>query len=109
MIAACEQSGTCNVVPLVQYPVLLADYLQHISTSLKFVLYPEAKSWRDYDFVAHDISVIIGPEGGFSEDEIRLLFAHQFMPLSLGAREFCAQKLPQLVVLSVLQAVGGDL
>ena len=107
-IAACEQSGR-NLVPVIHPVLSLAEYLKTSLPALKFVLYPNAgKSWRDYEFVSTDMGLLIGPEGGLSPEEITLLFAHHFTPLSLGPRVLRTET-AALVALSVLQAVCGDL
>lgn len=107
-IAACEQSGR-NMVPVIHPVISLAEYLKTNLPALNFVLYPNAgKSWRDYEFVSTDMGLLIGPEGGLSPEEITLLFAHHFAPLSLGPRVLRTET-AALVALSVLQAVCGDL
>lgn len=107
-IAACEQSGR-NRVPVVQAAMSFTDYLLNTRAALKFVLYPEAKkSWRDYEFASHDIGLVIGPEGGFCDEEISQLLANDFMPLGLGPRVLRTET-AAIVALSVLQAVCGDL
>lgn len=107
-IAACEQSGR-NTVPIVQPIFSLADYLKTQQPALKFILYPDAgKHWRDYEFTSTDMSLLIGPEGGLSPEEINLLVSHDFRPLSLGPR-ILRTETAAIVALGVLQAVCGDL
>lgn len=107
-IAACEQSGR-TIVPVVHPIVSLTEYLKTALPALKFVLYPEAgKNWRDYEFISPEMSLLIGPEGGLSIEEINLLFTHDFLPLSLGPR-ILRTETAAIVALGVLQAVCGDL
>lgn len=107
-IAACEQSGR-NVVPVIHPVLMLKDYLQNQRPPLNFVLDPVAKkSWRDYAFLTAEVGLLIGPEGGLSVQEMQLLFAHDFAPLSLGPRVLRTET-AAIVALSVLQAVCGDL
>lgn len=108
VIAACEQSGR-NTVPVV-HPVLSLDqYLEKNKDHLKFVLHPEgAKTWRDYDFTNREISLLIGPEGGFAQEELAQLLSTNFKPLCLGPRVLRTET-AAIVALSVLQAVCGDL
>lgn len=107
-IAACEQSGR-NQVPEILPVLTLDNYIKKLLSDLNFVLYPEAaKSWRNYTFDNHQIGLLIGPEGGLSDNEIRLLFANNFVPLSLGPR-ILRTETAAITALSVLQAVCGDL
>jgi 16S rRNA (uracil1498-N3)-methyltransferase len=108
VIAACEQSGR-NTVPQVHQPLSLTQYLQEAQTELKLILHPGTnKTWRDYTLGNTDISLLIGPEGGLSDDEIITACAQGFQPLSLGPR-ILRTETAAITVLSVLQAVGGDL
>ncbi len=107
-IAACEQSGR-NQVPVVHPACAYATYLNACHAPTKWVLHPYAEtSWRDHVFVSGDVALLIGPEGGLSEDEIVQAKAHGFMPLSLGPRVLRTET-AAIVALSVLQAVAGDL
>ncbi|MDR3502228.1 MAG: 16S rRNA (uracil(1498)-N(3))-methyltransferase [Legionella sp.] len=108
VIAACEQSGR-NTVPQVHQPLSLAQYLQEVQAELKLILHPGTnKTWRDYSLGKTNISLLIGPEGGLSEDEMTTACAQGFQPLSLGPR-ILRTETAAITVLSVLQAVGGDL
>lgn len=108
VIAACEQSGR-NTVPIVHQPVSLDDYVKATQAQLKFILHPDCSTtWRDYSVGQSDIALVIGPEGGLTEDEINLACHHEFLPLSLGPR-ILRTETAAITALSVLQAVGGDL
>ncbi|WP_226905516.1 16S rRNA (uracil(1498)-N(3))-methyltransferase [Legionella antarctica] len=108
VIAACEQSGR-NKVPTVHQPISLDNYLKTAKAKLKFILNPDCSStWRDYSVGYCDIALIIGPEGGLTDDEINLACHHEFLPLSLGPR-ILRTETAAITALSVLQAVGGDL
>ncbi|ASQ44635.1 16S rRNA (uracil(1498)-N(3))-methyltransferase [Legionella clemsonensis] len=107
-IAACEQCGR-NQVPEIEPILYVNDYLQHPLSALKFVLHPDmGKRWRDYQFSADELTVLIGPEGGFSTKEIRQILAFNFNPLSLGPR-ILRTETAAIAALSVLQAICGDL
>ena len=107
-VAACEQSGR-NQVPVVHSACSYATYLNACDAPIKWVLHPYADtSWRDHAFASGDIALLIGPEGGLSEDEIVEAKAHGFMPLSLGPR-ILRTETAAIVALSVLQAIAGDL
>lgn len=108
VIAACEQSGR-NKVPLVHQPLTLEQYVKEAQAKLKLILHPGCTTrWRDYSFEQSDIVLMIGPEGGLSDDEIAFACQHDFLPLSLGPR-ILRTETAAITALCVLQAVGGDL
>lgn len=108
VIAACEQSGR-NSVPTVHLPITLNRYVEEVQAELKFILHPgKNKTWRDYTFKAADVVLLIGPEGGLSEQEVQYTCKYGFQPLSLGPR-ILRTETAAITALSVLQAVGGDL
>ncbi|KTD07664.1 16S rRNA (uracil(1498)-N(3))-methyltransferase [Legionella jamestowniensis] len=107
-IAACEQCGR-NQVPKIEASLYLNDYLQRHLHALKFVLHPDmGKSWRDYQILTDNIALLIGPEGGFSAQEIEQILSYNFNPLSLGPRVLRTET-AAIAALSVLQAICGDL
>lgn len=107
-IAACEQSGR-NYVPKIHAPVTLVTYLQDKAKGLHLVLAPETdKTWRDYDFKQTTLSLFIGPEGGWSSNELHMMIAEKTASLSLGPR-ILRTETAAIAALSILQAVCGDL
>ncbi len=107
-IAACEQSGR-NYVPVIHPASSLEDYLQACDAGIKLVLHPRAaKSWRDCSFASGDIALLIGPEGGLSDEEVQLAHAAGYQSLCLGPR-ILRTETAAIVALGVLQAVAGDL
>ncbi|KTD64181.1 16S rRNA (uracil(1498)-N(3))-methyltransferase [Legionella shakespearei] len=108
VIAACEQSGR-NKVPVVHPPIHFDQYVAKESAALKFVVHPlGSKSLKEYAVSQPDIALIIGPEGGLSDEEIKLACKYDFLPLSLGPR-ILRTETAAITVLSMLQAANGDL
>lgn len=108
VIAACEQSGR-NTVPIVHPPLDYAKYMIMAPSSVKFILDPQAnKTWKDYTMNFSDATLLIGPEGGFTDEEIFLASRHDFLPLSLGPRVLRTET-ATITALSILQAAKGDL
>lgn len=108
VIAACEQCGR-NTVPVVHSPVYFEEYVQSVQAGLKLILHPDmSKTWRDYPVNQSDIALIIGPEGGLSDEEVKLACKYGYLPLSLGPR-ILRTETAAITALSVLQAVSGDL
>ena len=107
-IAACEQSGR-NQLPLVHSACSIGEYLQACDSTIKMILHPyAAKSWRDYTFATGDIALLIGPEGGLSDEEVSQAQMHDFQSLCLGSRVLRTET-AAIAALSVLQAITGDL
>ncbi len=106
-IAACEQSGR-NQIPLVSPPKTFESYIQEKHLGLKLILHPDGgNTWRDYT-VQENVSLMIGPEGGFSDTEVKGACDSGFQTLCLGPR-ILRTETAAITALSVLQAAGGDL
>lgn len=106
-IAACEQSGR-NQLPVIHQACSLTTYVENCQAKAKFVLHPSAtNTWRDYTLTQGDVALLIGPEGGLSNDEVSLATAAQFQPLCLGPR-ILRTETAAIAALSVLQATIGD-
>lgn len=56
----------------------------------------------------HKVLVLIGPEGGFTEDESKLILSSGFTPVSLGKRIYRSETVG-LVILSILFFYFSDL
>lgn len=107
-VSACEQSGR-NKVPVIHPISSLELYLQHCAANYKLLLHPSMeKTWRDYQFNDGEIALLIGPEGGFSANEIQQAMAAKFQPLCLGPR-ILRTETAALSAMTLLQAVYGDL
>jgi len=106
--SACEQCGR-NRLPVIDEAQPLADVLQKPGpATLKLMLHPgpgtDLASLAPPDAVA----VLIGPEGGLSDDERRLAKAAGFASLRLGPR-ILRTETATLAALAILQARWGDL
>ncbi len=109
-ISACEQCGR-NVVPVIDAPVTIRDWLgeNHDKPQLRLIMKPD--STRTVGAVqpnGMDLAVLVGPEGGFSDDEYDLAEATGFKPLGLGPR-ILRTETAALAILASLQALYGDL
>ena len=106
VISACEQSGRA-VVPEVQQPITLPQWLSDAEADCKLVLDPEATPSALYDQPA-SIALLIGPEGGLAASELTLASENGFSAMRLGPRVLRTETAP-LVALSVLGARWGDI
>lgn len=110
VVGACEQSGRVRV-PEVTPPLPLANFLADLPLAgLKLLLDPLGGS------TANDLPrpsggqvlLLVGPEGGLSENERNLAARVGFTGLKLGPR-ILRTETAALVALSLLQSQWGDL
>ena len=107
-ISACEQCGRNRVPSIGAVADLESASALTDSASLRLLLAPDAeRTLTALVQSGSDISLLIGPEGGFSDDELALARQHGFQPCALGPRVLRAETAP-LAALAALQAVAGD-
>lgn len=106
-ISACEQSGL-NVLPEFFEPTQCAAWASKNNADLKLVLHPYAKQEISPDAPPQSVLLAIGPEGGFTDQEVQQLSATDFTALRLGERVLRTETAP-LAALSILQYRWGDL
>lgn len=107
-ISACEQCGR-NQIPLIQPVQKLADWSMACSAELKLNLNPYSEqSIALLPSMSGKISLLIGPEGGLTADEIALTEQHHFTPIRLGPRVLRTET-AALVAITALQVRFGDL
>lgn len=107
-ISACEQCGR-NVVPVIHPMLPFSEFIQRCTSPLKLILHPTAaRSWQDLPSSKGDVTLLIGPEGGLSEDEVKRAQSQQFNALALGPR-ILRTETAAIAALSILQARLGDL
>ncbi|MWV15031.1 16S rRNA (uracil(1498)-N(3))-methyltransferase [Pseudomonas sp. L-22-4S-12] len=104
-ISACEQCGR-SVLPQINPPVLLADWLQQTEAELKLVLHPVAEPLASHAKPG-SLAFLIGPEGGLSDGEVAQAKAAGFHAARLGPRVLRTETAP-VVALSVAQQLWGD-
>ena len=108
VISACEQSGRCTV-PIVAAPIYLDDWLQQDSSALKLNLHPRAQhSIMSLPIENNRVRLLIGPEGGLSNDEIASANSAGFHDVLLGPRVLRTET-AALTAITALQCRYGDL
>jgi 16S rRNA (uracil1498-N3)-methyltransferase len=83
-----KQSGRC-VLPRILEPVTFREFISSCEPrALKYIPHEQAKIPLTPDRPAGDgpAVVCVGPEGGFSDQEVALAQEAGFQPVSLGAR-----------------------
>lgn len=106
--SACEQCGR-NRLPQLNAPQSFVTWAQQQNADLKLILHPDlSASNSDPENKINSITMVVGPEGGFAEPEIKLAIKHGFHTFTLGPR-ILRTETAGLVALSVLQYRFGDL
>ena len=108
VISACEQSGRVSV-PVVAEPMLLADWLKQETSALKINLHPKAQhSIMSLPMENTRVRLLIGPEGGLSDEEITQANDSDFHDVLLGPRVLRTET-AALTAITALQCRFGDL
>lgn len=108
VISACEQSGRC-IVPIVHPPILLEQWLEQETNALKINLHPKAAhSIMTLPEENERIRILIGPEGGLSDNEIAKANKQKFNDVLLGPRVLRTET-AALTAITALQCRYGDL
>jgi 16S rRNA (uracil1498-N3)-methyltransferase len=109
-ISAAEQSGRA-VVSRIATPMQLSEWIEEKSKAeqTKIVLQPQAsQTFQDVPAPSGPVIVLIGPEGGLSEEELNLAKAAGFVGISLGPRILRAET-ATTAVMTIVQSMWGDL
>ncbi|WP_027671770.1 16S rRNA (uracil(1498)-N(3))-methyltransferase [Rheinheimera baltica] len=106
-ISACEQSGR-SIVPIVHPAIPLQNWLAQQTKELKLTLHPWANDTIKTLIPNLNIRLVIGPEGGFSEQEMTQTAAAGFTGIQLGPRVLRTET-AALTAISALQLQFGDL
>lgn len=108
VISACEQSGR-NHLPVLQSPLNIATWLENSEADLRLALDPKATERLSHvSGSPTSISLLIGPEGGLSDDEIAYAKQRGFIGLQLGPRILRTETAP-LAALTAIQCRFGDM
>jgi 16S rRNA (uracil1498-N3)-methyltransferase len=108
-ISACEQSGRSKI-PTIKSPIEFDQISEGIKTnSLNLLLHPDnlEESSNLPNEYSGDINIFIGPEGGFSQDEVLLLKKQNCINIQLGPRILRTETAP-LAIIAILQYKYGD-
>lgn len=112
---AIEASEQCGIlaIPQVQQPVKLRDLLETWPSSRRIIYCDEGDEGQNplpilSRIKERQLALLIGPEGGFSDEERQLLRHHESVtPIPLGPRILRADT-AAVAALAVIQAAIGD-
>ncbi len=110
-ISACEQCGR-NRIPTLAPLRELPAALEATQAALRLLLAPQARDGlptllTNLPASNPSIALLIGPEGGLSEEEVQLARQRGFQPCHLGPRILRTETAP-LAVLAAIQTLAGD-
>lgn len=106
-ISACEQCGR-STLPKINPVQPLDEWVKTTKAVRKFVLHHRSPQQLDRHEDVDFVCLLIGPEGGLSDDEITLAEAYQFGALQFGPRILRTETAP-LAAISILQHTWGDM
>lgn len=108
IISACEQCGR-NTIPQLNSIMQFADYISQKSTAIRLILHHRATS--SLSVLEHEslknVDLLIGPEGGFTENEIAESESYHFTGIKLGPR-ILRTETAGIAVIAALQTKFGD-
>jgi 16S rRNA (uracil1498-N3)-methyltransferase len=109
IISACEQSGRTRLA-LLSNVYEFHNWVQAAQGLIKICCHPKASlRMKPLEVpLDSDILLLIGPEGGFSEKEIKLACHHNFIQVSLGPRILRAET-AALTAIAIAQSQWGDI
>ncbi|MBF7072004.1 16S rRNA (uracil(1498)-N(3))-methyltransferase [Glaciecola sp. MH2013] len=108
VISACEQSGR-NVIPTLHEPINLSSWIGQSTEQAKIILSPSATTYlSSLKRNQHGFRLLIGPEGGLSEQEIYTCEQTGFQSANLGPRVLRTET-AALASIAIIQAIFGDL
>lgn len=105
VISACEQSGR-TFVPTVNVPIKFQEWVRQSADAKVILDHRSEKRFSDVGKVTH-LNLCVGPEGGFSPDEIEHAAQNDFVGVQMGPRVLRTET-AALTAVSILQSVCGD-
>lgn len=106
IISACEQCGR-NIIPILHPVTQLKDSAENIQSQTKLMLHPFKSQQLSTLEPSKEATVLIGPEGGFSEKETELAKQNGFQSIQLGPR-ILRTETAGIACISALQTLWGD-
>ena len=107
LISACEQCGM-NIVPTIHPPMTLLRWAESAEAERKWILHTEDLPSNPFSADAPEsLCFAVGPEGGFSEEEVEQAKDYGFDCITLGPRVWRTETAP-IVLLSLVQLSWGD-
>lgn len=107
MLAACEQSGRTRL-PKLENPMTFDVATTSIKADQRIILQPCAKQTINSLAQCQSVALLVGPEGGWSENELKCARVADYSPMQVGPRVLRAET-AGLAAVSIVQSLYGDL
>jgi 16S rRNA (uracil1498-N3)-methyltransferase len=107
MLAACEQSGRTRL-PKLENPMTFDVATTAIKADQRIILEPCTKQNINSLPSCQSVALLVGPEGGWSENELKCAGVADYSPMHMGPRVLRAET-AGLAAVSILQSLYGDL
>ena len=108
VISACEQCGR-NDLPVLSPPVKFGNFIENFADELGLLLSPYAgDTLQSLQLNPHSVTLLIGPEGGLSENEHLLAQEKGFRSIKMGPRVLRTET-AALASITTMQVLWGDL
>lgn len=106
--SACEQSGR-TTLPSLAPPQRIDRWLAALDDrTVKLALVPDGNtSLKEISVAAYGATIVVGPEGGLSDQDVAMLSHANFVGLKLGPR-ILRTETAGVAALAALQALYGD-
>lgn len=105
-ISACEQCGR-NQVPTIHPAMNYHDWAKSVNCDIKLVLHTRDQKPLSDMQAPNSVALLVGPEGGITDEEVELCIQQGFTGLTLGPR-ILRTETAALAALSLLQYLWGD-
>ena len=107
VISACEQCGR-NRLPILHSPRPLGEWLSSVDAEVRYVLHHRGEPQRMPEETPRSAALLIGPEGGLTDEEIEAAIECGFTAMTIGPRVLRTETAP-LAAIAILQARWGDM
>lgn len=107
IISACEQSSRCRIPKLLR-PLTFEESLAHLDKRDGYLLSPDVSTrLSEQKPVSDRLTVVIGPESGFKDDELTLIKNTGCRTVSFGPRILRTETAGPAVI-AAIQTLWGD-
>lgn len=107
IIHACQQCGR-NQYPILHKPTPILEWIKQSPEHTKLILDLRSHQTLKSISLSDTIAILIGPEGGLTDNEQEYAKHNGFTGIQLGPRILRTETAP-IVILSALQLLKGDL
>lgn len=107
ILAACEQSGRTRL-PKLENPMTFDVATTAIKADQRIIFQPSVQQNINSLPACQHVALLVGPEGGWSENELKCAHVATYTSMHVGPRVLRAET-AGLAAVSVLQSLYGDL